>query len=223
MNGRKKYQRPQGIVLSSNSGTSVAVNLGTEQSPSISNFYYPTGEEFSDFIILSDDNRQEISFSSERIETRKRMINGRMRSYHIADKLSVSTSWNNLPSRGFSGDPSFDINGVSSLASNSGFRELDEESSITGRSTVLSAQYTSDGGAGGAEILRWYEDNPGSFWVFLSYDKYTNFADDDSRFNNLNKYSQVVEVFFSSFDYSVVKRGGSNYDFWNISFTLEEV
>jgi hypothetical protein len=59
--------------------------------------------------------------------------------------------------------------------------------------------------------------------MFLAYDKYKNFGSNDTAFQQLNKYSQVVEVFFSDFTYSVEKRGGSNYDFWNISFTLEEV
>jgi len=223
MSGRKKYQRPQGLIFADNPGTLLEVNLGTTELPVMSTFYYPTGEEFSDFIILSDDNRDPIAFTTERIESRKRMINGRMRSYHIADKLSVSTAWNNLPSRAFSNSPDFDSSGNSSLASDSNFRVEDSSSTITGRRTVPNAQYTTDGGAGGAEILDWYENHKGSFWVYLSYDKYKNFVDNGLQFNNLSKYSQVIEVFFSSFDFSVVKRGGSNYDFWNISFTLEEV
>jgi hypothetical protein len=83
--------------------------------------------------------------------------------------------------------------------------------------------YTTDGGAGGVELLDWYQKNTGSFWVYLSYDKYSNFGKSDAAYGNLGKYSQVVEVFFSSFDYSVVKRGGTNHDFWNVSVTLEEV
>jgi hypothetical protein len=88
--------------------------------------------------------------------------------------------------------------------------------------THRSEQYTSDGGAGGVEILDWYQNYTGSFWVYLAYDKYSNFDKTDAGYQNLQKYNQVVEVFFSDFSYSVVKRGGSNYDFWNISFTLEE-
>jgi hypothetical protein len=59
--------------------------------------------------------------------------------------------------------------------------------------------------------------------MFLAYDNYSNFGSDAAAFNNLGKYNEVVEVFFSDFNYSVQKRGGSNYDFWNISVTLEEV
>jgi hypothetical protein len=29
-------------------------------------------------------------------------------------------------------------------------------------------------------------------------------------------------MYITSFNYSVEKRGGTNYDFWNISVTLEE-
>jgi hypothetical protein len=30
-------------------------------------------------------------------------------------------------------------------------------------------------------------------------------------------------MYFTDFNYTVVKRGGSNFDFWNITVTLEEV
>lgn len=89
--------------------------------------------------------------------------------------------------------------------------------------TFLSQKYTSDGGAGGVELLDWYQNYQGSFWVYLSYDKYSNYGKSGPAYQNLNKYSQVVEVFFSDFSYSVEKRGGTNYDFWNVSLTLEEV
>ena len=60
-------------------------------------------------------------------------------------------------------------------------------------------------------------------WVYLSYDKHTNFGDDAESYKQLSKYSQVVEMFISDFSYSVVKRGSSNFDFWDIQVTLEEV
>lgn len=188
MVGRKKYARPQGLLLADNPGK-------IENSKRI-----PDGQEFSGFIVLSDDNREEIAFSTERIERRERTINGRMRSFHIADKLSITCSWNNLPSRAFGVTPTFDANGKTP--------------------NYGDQQYTTDGGAGGVDLLDWYENNQGSFWLYLSYDKYNNFDGDRNR---LAEYSQVVEVFFASFDYSVQKRGGSNYDFWNVRFTLEEV
>ena len=52
----------------------------------------------TDFIYLTDDSRSDLQVSIERIEYRKRMINGRMRSYHVADKKSFSVSWKDLPS-----------------------------------------------------------------------------------------------------------------------------
>jgi len=58
------------------------------------------------------------------------MINGRMRSYHIADKLKLSTSWNMIPSRSHSNVPAFNTE--------------------TGVSPYIS--YTTDGGAGAADI-----------------------------------------------------------------------
>jgi hypothetical protein len=193
--GRKKYRRPQAMLWS-------------DAPPVISNnVYVPQGYEVNaatagdDFIVLSDHGRKEISFKPERIEKRERMINGRMRSYHIADKLTISTSWDMLPSRAFRTDPQFDV--------------------ATGLSTIK--PFTIDGGAGGNELLDWYQNHTGSFYVFLAYDKKSNFAE-FGQYGHLAEYNEVVEMFISSFDYNIVKRGGTNnYDFWNVSVTLEEV
>lgn len=207
MLGRKKYQRPQAMLWADNSGTLV------------NGLYIPNGFEvnadvsaesdeslFDQFMILSDDNRSPLDFSPQRIENRKRMANGRMRSYHIADKLTLSTSWDMLPSRAYSLRPNYDLEtGVSDSRGN------------------RSLEYTSDGGAGGVDILSWYENHKGSFWVYLAYDKYSVFGSDDAAYGNLPKYNQVIEMFISDLSYNVVKRGGSTYDFWNISVTLEEV
>ena len=196
MNNRKTNRpRPQGLLFANNPGTLT------------NGFYVPEGDEFEDFIILSDDNRGEIGFKQERIETKKRMINGRMRSYFIADKISIDVSWQRLPSRAFAygGEDSINSNGTIS-------------------SEVLSMQesYTTDGGAGGVELLKWYKEHPGSFWVYLAYDNYDNFSGEE-KFNNLNRYNEIIEVFFDSFDHSVEKRGGTNFDFWDVSLNLEEV
>jgi hypothetical protein len=211
MSGRKKYSRPQAMLFADNPGTKV------------DGFYIPDGDEIGaytgseanskDFLILSDDNRSVIDFGTARIEKRERMINGRMRSYHIADKLQISVSWDMLPSRAYDTVADFDANG-----------NADMETTLA-RPRPL--EFTSDGGAGGVELLDWYKNHKGSFWVYLAYDKYTNFQDTDSsevdnRFNNINKYNEIVEVFFSDFNYSVVKRSGLNFDFWNVSLTLEE-
>jgi hypothetical protein len=211
MSGRKKYSRPQAMLFADNPGTKV------------SGFYVPDGYEVGaytgsadntgDFLILSDDNRSEIDFSPLRIEKRERMINGRMRSYHIADKLNISVSWDMLPSRAYDTKADFNTSG-----------NPDMEPSP---SRPKPLEFTTDGGAGGVELLDWYENHKGSFWVYLAYDKYTNFEDTDlteadNRFNNINKYNEIVEVFFSDFKYSVVKRSGLNFDFWNVALTLEE-
>jgi hypothetical protein len=162
----------------------------------------PDGVEYENFIILSDHNRESISFGKERIENRQRMINGTMRSYHVADKLQISTSWTMLPSRAFNKDANFNL---------------------SGKPTATNLEsYTADGGAGGVDILDWYENHPGSFWMLLAYDKYNAF-DGEDKYEFLQQYNQIVEVYFSSFEYSVVKRGGTNFDFWDISVSLEEV
>lgn len=207
--GRKRYQRPQAVLWSENSGTL------------INGLYVPNGYEvgadttgvtdsslLNQFLILSDDNRREISITSERIEQRQRTINGRMRSYHIADKMQYSWSWEMLPSRAYFQVANFDSNGISPYKGQTG-------------------EFTTDGGAGGVSILDWYDSHPGPFWMYLAYDKYSNFKTagniNNDSFGHLAQYNEIVQVYFSSFNYSVVKRGGSNYDFWNISVTLEEV
>lgn len=241
MNGRRQYQRPQALLFADNPGSKQTVV--NQQTGLTETYYLPNGYEvgaavpantdpdlIDQFIILSDDNRQPISFGTIRIENRRRMINGRMRSYHIADKLTISAAWDLLPSRSFIDVPLFNALGKASAqvpgdADNADGVEPGEKVPITTKGSAFNTdkQYTTDGGAGGAELLDWYENHQGSFWVYLSYDKYPNFGKNTTGYSQLNKYSQVVEVFFSDFSYSVVKRGGSNHDFWNISLTLEEV
>ena len=194
LTGRRKYGRPQAMLWSENSGTLS------------SGFYYPDGyeigsnltgvpvDEQNTFLILSDHNRAELSFSQERIQKRERMINGNMRAYNIADKISLSTSWLMLPSKAYADNPSFDGSGLTSLKG-------------------TTDEFTVDGGAGGLELLEWYENHKGPFWVYLAYDKY-----DDAT-----KYNQIVQMYFTDFSYSVVKRGSTTHDLWNINLTLEEV
>jgi hypothetical protein len=63
--------------------------------------------------------------------------------------------------------------------------------------------------------------------MYLAYDRYDNFSPTEenanAQYGHLAQYNQIVQVYFADFNYSVVKRGGSNFDFWNISVTLEEV
>lgn len=183
MQNRKKWGRPQGIIFSDNPGTLQ------------NNVYVPIGNEWEDFIILSDHNRSPISLSQQRIENRMRMINGNMRSYFTADKVSLDTSWSRLPSRAFSEDPEFSVAGK-----------------ITNENVEL---HTADNGAGGADILDWYESHPNPFWVFLSYDKFGQ--------GNMAKYTQVLQMYFTSFSHDIETRGDNLYDMWNISLNLEQV
>lgn len=220
MTGRRKYQRPQAMLWSDNPGTLVAAPTDAEPNRKV---YVPLGYEvgantgseantslFNEFIILTDDNRSKIDFKPTRIETRKRMINGRMRSYHIADKLQITTSWDMIPSRSFAMNPDFSSTGKSEMTGQYGL------------TNAVDSQYTTDGGAGGAELLDWYNNHKGSFWLFLAYDNYPNFGKTDSAYGHLGQYTEVIEVFFSDFSYNVIKRGSNNYDFWNVSVTLEE-
>lgn len=213
MLGRQKYGRPQGLLFADNPGTTRTItdDNGTELIAHFPEGYEvgadtpldaPSGE-LDQFIIVSDHNRSAIDLGYNRLEKRERMINGRMRSYHIADKLELSISWDMLPSRAFKSEANF----------NSGGKVVH----------ATADQYTADGGAGGVELLDWYLKHPDSFWVYLAYDNYKNFNATDDQFSQLGQYSQVIEMHISNFDYSVVKRGVGTHDFWNISISLEEV
>ena len=288
MDGRSQYQRPQAMLWSL-----TAPNTTIQSSTGL---LIPDGIEFGanslstpSFLILTDDNRGVIDFDADRIEQRQRMINGRMRSFHIADKKKLSSSWDMIPSRSFIGDPLFNTStGNPNAAYTSSY-----------------GQYTTDGGAGGNEMLDWYENNTGPFYVYLAYDKYPDHiktatvnklsaesgvstyttttghkfqvgdvvmidglviivsgsplakvnglftitsipAADKFTVSNPDvttsgstitattngsaksrttfaQYNEVLEMYISNFSYSVQRRGGSNYDFWNISVGLEEV
>lgn len=202
MNQRKRYQRPQSILWSENAGT-LSNGLYVPQGYEVGGTYPEgtTSDLIDQFLVLSDHNRTDMSFSPQRIEQRQRTINGRMRSYHIADKLQMSVSWNNLPSRSHNANPDFSYQ------------------TAAGNAT----EYTADGGAGGGELLDWYENHKGPFWMFLAYDKYKNFSTYENPYAHLAQYNQIIQVYFSDFNYSVVKRGGSNHDLWNITVSLEEV
>jgi hypothetical protein len=249
MTNRKKYGRPQAMLWANNPGR-------TDEG-----LYIPSGFEvgqtrpvdateqdlLSEFLILSDDNRAPLQFNSLRIEKRERMINGRMRSYHVADKIELSTSWTMLPSRSFSNFPGFTELGkadnlVKSVDHDDNLstpnkllvRSVDHDKNpatpdkiieqYSGSPYYRDQQYTSDGGAGGLEILDWYNSYKGSFYVYLAYDKYTDFSDEDpQKYSRLREYNEILEMYISSFSYSVEKRGSSNHDLWNINVSLEEV
>lgn len=204
--GRKRYGRPQALLFSNTPGT-------------VSNGHYvPDGVEMSlsigegidyDFMVLSDHNRGLLSVSYDRIEQRKRMINGRTRSIHIADKVKISTSWTMIPSRAF----------ASAAAAEAFYADTGEEDLDA---VDAAARYTVDGGAGGADMLRWYQDHPGTFWALLAYDNPHNFqADAGGPWDKLGRYNERVEVFISDFKYSVEKRG-ANFDYWNVDLSIEE-
>ncbi len=205
---RKHYRRPQGLLFANNPGTA---SDGT---------YVPEGDEFGtvsgdrfvspDWMVLTDDNRGEIDISFERIEQRKRTINGRSRSVHVADKMKISVSWDMIPSRAFIGPAATAIIQAGDERGNENYDGMPRQN-----------RFTTDGGAGGADMERWYRDNPGNFWVYLAYDNFHRYNYSEDPWGHLTKYNERVEVFFTEFSHTVVKRG-SQYDFWNVSLSLEE-
>jgi hypothetical protein len=56
-----------------------------------------------DVLYLTDDNREPLQITPQRIEFKRRMIDGTMRSHYVADKDEYSTSWSNIPSRKING------------------------------------------------------------------------------------------------------------------------
>ena len=195
--GRKRYARPQAMLWANDSGT---ISNNTR---------IPSGIEKEDFIICSDHNRKDIGITQQRIETRQRMVNGTMRSYHIADKIALSVSWDMLPSRSYSRQVIFGSDGKPVLSG--------------------ASEYTADGGAGGVELLDWYENHSGPFYVYLGYDKYNAPSQlvaqqvQDGSFNWLGIYNDVRLMYFAGFEYHIQKRGASNHDLWSVSVSLEEV
>lgn len=223
VSGRKTWQRPQAMLWADGVPTITEagklIPIGYELGSDTANI--ADADLVNTFIILSDHNRDALDMSNERIEQRQRMANGTMRSYFIADKIKISTSWSMIPSRGFEVIPNFD-------------QEFGKPTSVLTPADKgnpfpntyyanKSQQYTVDGGAGGGELLDWYESHTGPFWVLLSYDKYNKFGEDNAARTHLGEYAQAVQMYISDFTYSVVKRGGNNFDMWDVSVTLEEV
>jgi WD40 repeat protein len=202
---RWEYARPNFISLSENEGRYFVNESGDDN---VAQLWLPEGVENEDFILLSDHNRSTAPFGIERIGARKRMINGDMRAYHVADKLSVTLSWDDIPSRSYSS-----LNGYSDWVA--------DPSACT--------KFTVDGGAGGVDMLKWYNGHKGSMWAFFSFDNISSSAvHGDVAFRG---YGRVYEMMITDFEYEVSKRGGlfknglDTYaiDLWNVSMTLEEV
>ena len=228
MAGRKVWNRPQAMLWADAAPTvnedGILIPVGYEINSDI--FGLTSSDLQNRFLITSDHNRESIDVSIERIEQRQRMANGTMRSYHIADKLKVSTSWNLLPSRSSFTSANFDQETGKPAYPTS--EDIQRPYNLDTYYADKSLQYTADGGAGGGELLDWYENHRGPFWVLLSYDKYNNFADGNYEDNTqqrsrTSEYVEAVQMYLSDFQYSVVKRGSTKFDLWNVSITLEEV
>lgn len=52
----------------------------------------------TDTLKLTEHNRQPVSFNTARIEKIQRMSNGSLRKFFVADKRTITVSWNMLPS-----------------------------------------------------------------------------------------------------------------------------
>lgn len=178
---QKYWLRPSMIVFSDTEPTGASTNwtLG------------------SNYLYLSDDSREPVQVSFERIETRNRMIDGTMRSYFIADKRTFSTSWSDFPSRKA---PSTD-----SLNRGYGTKFIGD-SSLTNI-------------AAGQELLNWYNTYKKDFWMLLVYDAPILSA--SINIAPTSGWAEKIHVFFEDFNFTVTKRG-QYHDLWNVDMTLVE-
>lgn len=172
---QQKYARPSLIIFTETKP------VLQETGPNVGQWDLGTN-----YLYISDNNRSDLAISLERIEHRQRMINGTMRSYHIADKKTYSTSWKKLPSR-------------------------------KDYVTEYNKDNVNDKFGGGQQMLDWYNNHTGSFWVLFVYD-YKSTTAKESIKNNV----EVVNVFFENFSYNVITRG-IDTDLWDISLSLVEV
>ena len=167
-----------------------STNTGTSGAATATN--HTRWELGTNYLYLTDDGRDAVSVSPNRIEYKQRMINGRMRSYYVTDKNTFSTAWSNLPSRNV--DTS---------------RKYLSEYERGG--TTVTTPY-----AAGQQIKDWYETYTGDFWMLLVYD-----AGDGGTSDNAQRQLEKYNVFFDSFKYDIVKRGQYN-DLWDVDITLVE-
>lgn len=122
----------------------------------------------TDYLYLTDDGRDPVSIDPQRIEYKQRMLNGRMRSYYVTDKISISTSWKDLPSR----------------SQDSKDKYISEYQRRTGVTTKYAA---------GQEMKNWYENHTGDFWLLLVYDGGENTQIDLTK--QVEKYHVFFENF----------------------------
>jgi len=190
LDNHRTFSRPQALVFS---------DRKFSYSESNQQYLAPTDldESKDEAIVLPDHSRAPISLGRNRIESRNRMINGRSRSYWTADKLTLSTSWENLPSRLASGGMDW----------------------IDGMQIPVGTMYLADNAAPAILISQWYENHPEPFYVYMSYDD--AYRGSVLPATPLNRYVREVKMYFTSFSMTLNKRGA--YDFWNVDMALEEV
>jgi hypothetical protein len=181
----KTWLRPSIIILSEHKP--VTTDNGV-------NWSFNEGSDPGELLYLTDDNRSALQVSPLRIESKRRMVDGTLRSVFVADKNAFSTSWTNIPSR---------------ARDNWDGATREYISEYERRKSTVSALY-----GAGQDIKSWYERYHSDFWIMLVYD-----ADDSDL---ATKSVQVHNVFFDTFDFTIVKRG-PHHDLWDVSIGLVEV
>lgn len=186
---RKTYNRPQAMIWS---------DRKFSYTDSTAEYLAPVDldEEMMQAIVLPDHGRAPLNLGVNRIESRNRMINGTSRAFWTADKRTLSTSWENLPSR----LAEFGMTWVNGMQVPEG------------------PMFLADNAAPAQLIKMWHEAHPEPFYVYLSYD---DAKTDKGGARLLQRYVDEKRMYFTSFNYTIGKRG--IYDFVNIDVALEEV
>lgn len=88
------------VASTATGSSSTAVSLGSKW-----NFNGATP------LYLTDDGRDPLQITPQRLEFKRRMLDGTMRSHYVTDKNQFSTSWKDLPSKKLNGSESITSDG----------------------------------------------------------------------------------------------------------------
>lgn len=186
LTNRKTFKRPQAVIFSDRKFA--FDNTGFEYIAPLD-----LNEGTMEAIILPDHGRKPIQLGFDRIESKDRMINATSRSYWTADKITLSTSWDGLPSR---------------------LAELGQEY-VEGMQVPIGAMFLADNAAPAWLLRDWYNGHPEPFYVYLSYD--------DGVVNERIGQRYVEERLMSFTNFNMTLNGRGRYDMWDIDLALEEV
>jgi len=161
-------------------------------------------------IIVTDHNRGALSIDTEEIAKQQRMVNGTLRKFIVAEKRTISMSWEMLPTAVgavVGGESNGTYYGTSTLQILGGDGIRDFIRDVRSKSSCDADFYV--------RLYRGDDKRPDDATrVQADIDKILNRKDD-------------IHVMVEDLSWDIQKRGatyeGIPYDFWNVSVTLVEV